>query len=268
MEKISKSVLTNIFNEEEKQVAQHRIVVVGGNENGGGSAFITAKSAFYSSGHPITTATDKLNLGALYANLPETNFINYFDKVQLADALSNASVIVAGPGLGSDLRSSDILDVVLANASLDQTLILSGSALNIINQSNNPLPKTRLILVADENEWSHFSNTPIEQQTSDTLTSFQEKNKVTVVLKKPRTELHLENGSTQVSPFRTAQTSTNSLTGLIAGLSSLVSDDPKAIAAAIYLHDYIESEISLSQFPVLPSRIVEKIPTYLKEFIS
>ena len=34
MEKISKSILTNIFNEEEKQVTQQRIVVVGGTENG------------------------------------------------------------------------------------------------------------------------------------------------------------------------------------------------------------------------------------------
>lgn len=266
MEKIAKSILTTILNEEEKQVAQQRIVVVGGNENGGGSAFITAKSAFYSSGNPITTATDKLNLGALYANLPETNYINYFDKVLLADAISNASVIVAGPGLGSDLRSSDILDVVLANASLNQTLILSDAALKIIKESGHALPKTNLILVTDEAEWASFSNTPTEQQTTDTLANFQQKNNAIIVIKKAHTELFLKNGSVLANPLKTSQTSTNSLTGMIAGLTTLSSNTSETVAAAIYLHGYIEDQISRSQFPVLPSRIVDNVPLFLKEF--
>ncbi|CAM2832684.1 NAD(P)H-hydrate dehydratase [Dellaglioa algida] len=266
MEKISKSILTNIFNEEEKQVTQQRIVVVGGNENGGGSAFITAKSALYSSGNPVTTATDKLNLGALYANLPETDYINYFDKVLLADAISNASVIVAGPGLGSDLRSSDILDVVLANASLNQTLILSDAALKIIKESEHPLPKTNLILVMDEAEWANFSNVPIEQQTSDSMEIFQQKNNAIIVIKKTNTELYLKDGSVLTSPLKTSQTSTNSLTGIITGLATLSSNTSETVAAAIYLHGYIEDQISRSQFPVLPSRIVDNIPLFLKEF--
>ncbi|MDK1727252.1 NAD(P)H-hydrate dehydratase [Dellaglioa algida] len=266
MEKISKSILTSIFNEEEKQVTQQRIVVVGGNENGGGSAFITAKSALYSSGNPVTTATDKLNLGALYANLPETDYINYFDKVLLADAISNASVIVAGPGLGSDLRSSDILDVVLANASLNQTLILSDAALKIIKESEHPLPKTNLILVMDEAEWANFSNVPIEQQTSDSMVIFQQKNNAIIVIKKTNTELYLKDGSVLTSPLKTSQTSTNSLTGIITGLATLSSNTSETVAAAIYLHGYIEDQISRSQFPVLPSRIVDNIPLFLKEF--
>lgn len=266
MEKISKSILTNIFNEEEKQVTQQRIVVVGGNENGGGSAFITAKSTLYSSGNPVTTATDKLNLGALYANLPETDYINYFDKVLLADAISNASVIVAGPGLGSDLRSSDILDVVLANASLNQTLILSDAALKIIKESEHPLPKTNLILVMDEAEWANFSNVPIEQQTSDSMEIFQQKNNAIIVIKKTNTELYLKDGSVLTSPLKTSQTSTNSLTGIITGLATLSSNTSETVAAAIYLHGYIEDQISRSQFPVLPSRIVDNIPLFLKEF--
>ncbi|KRK46385.1 hypothetical protein N0K71_03590 [Dellaglioa algida] len=266
MEKISKSILTNIFNEEEKQVTQQRIVVVGGNENGGGSAFITAKSALYSSGNPVTTATDKLNLGALYANLPETDYINYFDKVLLADAISNASVIVAGPGLGSDLRSSDILDVVLANASLNQTLILSDAALKIIKESEHPLPKTNLILVMDEAEWANFSNVPIEQQTSDSMEIFQQKNNAIIVIKKTNTELYLKDGSVLTSPLKTSQTSTNSLTGIITGLATLSSNTSETVAAAIYLHGYIEDQISRSQFPALPSRIVDNIPLFLKEF--
>ncbi|MHC9532418.1 NAD(P)H-hydrate dehydratase [Dellaglioa sp. L3N] len=266
MEKITKSVITTIFQPKLSQNNIQKIVIVGGNENGGGSVFMTAKAAFYSSGMPITTATDKLNLGALYANLPETDFVNYFDKVQLANTLSKAAVIVAGPGLGSDLRSSDILDVVLANVSINQTLILSGAALKIIKESHKSLPETDLILVADETEWADFADIPVIQQTPETIKAIQENLNATIVLKKTYIELYSKDGTIQVDSLQTTQTSTNSLTGLIAGLIALIAALPETIAAAIYLHSYIESQIAHSEFPVLPSRLIEKIPEFIHEF--
>lgn len=114
-----------------------RVLLIGGNINYGGAIIMAASAAVHAGAGLVTVATNKENLSSLHSVVPEAMFINFFDKVSLTTAISTADAVVVGPGLGTDNRAKEVLEVTLSNISDNQLCIIDGSAITLISENDS-----------------------------------------------------------------------------------------------------------------------------------
>ena len=114
-----------------------RVLLIGGNINYGGAIIMAASAAVHAGAGLVTVATNKENLSSLHSVVPEAMFINFFDKVSLTTAISTADAVVVGPGLGTDNRAREVLEVTLSNISDNQLCIIDGSAITLISENDS-----------------------------------------------------------------------------------------------------------------------------------
>lgn len=190
MHVLSKNILNQIITT--RPVKSHkgnygRVLTVGGNSQFGG-AIIMATSAIIHSGAGLATCATSLdNLTALHTIVPEAMFIPFDSEYKLIDALTNSDVILVGPGLGTNENSLKILQTVLQHMTLQQKLIIDGSAITMIADHHEFLPllkELHPILTPHQMEWQRLSGIKISEQDDIKNTLYQQQLQATVVLKK------------------------------------------------------------------------------------
>ena len=93
----------------------------------------------------VTVATDRDNITALHAHLPEAMAFDLRETERFLDNLRAADVVLIGSGLGEDGAASQAMDLVLANIKADQNLVVDGSALNLLaKKTKKDLPDCHL----------------------------------------------------------------------------------------------------------------------------
>jgi hydroxyethylthiazole kinase-like uncharacterized protein yjeF len=246
-----------------------KIVLVGGNANFGGAIIMAATAAVYSGAGLVTTATDTSNLSSLHAQLPETMFVNYYDKVKLSALITQANVVVIGPGLGDDFHSQEVLATVLANTNDTQTVVIDGSAITLMAANHTTKPAGNVIYTPHEMEWQRLSGIEIKDQTPEKNQLMQRQLEATVVLKKHHTEIYTSEDVYQL-PIGTPAQATggmgDTLAGMIGGFTAQFKDTKKALLAAVYSHSAIAESLGKTQYVVLPHQISHALPTFMKSF--
>ncbi|SIO01178.1 yjeF C-terminal region, hydroxyethylthiazole kinase-related [Carnobacterium alterfunditum] len=246
-----------------------RVLVIGGNEDMGGAIILTASAAVYSGAGLVTVATAKVNHTALHARLPEAMVFDMYNEDCLLKKLSTATVIVIGPGLGLSSESLAILKSVLKTVTKEQRLIIDGSAITLMAKNNLKTPVAITTYTPHLGEWRKLSHLKPTEQNETLNIQARKELKAAVVLKQSRTEIYFLDEvwkNTHGNPAMATGGMGDTLAGMIAGFSAQFKNNRSAIITAVFLHSKIGDDLAKKQYVVLPSQIIERIPTEMKEF--
>lgn len=119
-----------------KQQRGH-VLIVGGCKGMGGAAILAAQAALRSGAGLVTVATDVANLTGLLARVPEAMWVDPLDANEgqsLSAALSSATMVVLGPGLG---RGAWAQQVLAAMAHYDGPLVVDADGLYWLADPNH-----------------------------------------------------------------------------------------------------------------------------------
>lgn len=114
-----------------------RLVVVAGKPGMAGAAVLAAQGAFRAGAGLVQVASSPSNRTVLQTAVPEAIYVDPDDGRALEEALSQASAVAVGPGLGTDVSAEALLGRVLAVPG--PALVVDADALNLL-AAGRPLP--------------------------------------------------------------------------------------------------------------------------------
>ena len=247
-----------------------RLLVIGGNRQYGGAAILATTSAVYSGAGLVSVALAKENHSALQARLPEAMTLDFDDLIKLREVAKAADVIVIGPGLG--FERLDLLTEVLNLLTENQKLVIDGSALTLFAREHLDLPfPENTVFTPHEMELERLSGLKIGQQTKEEVQDFVNQLGAIVVAKSSETRIFAPNRESFIlkigSPAQATGGMGDTLAGMVGGfLAQFHGETEEVVAAATYLHSLIASVLAQKTYVVLPSRLIEEIPLFMKKY--
>ncbi|WP_268912890.1 NAD(P)H-hydrate dehydratase [Lentilactobacillus sp. SPB1-3] len=247
-----------------------KIVLIGGNANFGGAIIMATMAAVYSGAGLVTTVTDNSNQVSLHSQVPEAMFQDINELPQVLALVSQANVIVIGPGLGTEENSKQVLTAVFKNVTDKQTLVVDGSALTLMAQEHLSLPTTSTnVLTPHQMEWQRVSNIPIAQQNPELNQQATNRLNAIAVVKSSRTQVYSPNTEPAENTVGTPAQATggmgDTLAGMIGGFLCQFGNDVRTVEAAVYTHSAMADEIAKNQYVVLPHQISMALPKFMKK---
>lgn len=251
-----------------------RVLLIGGHYPYGGAIIMAALACVNSGAGLVSVATDRDNITALHAHLPEAMAFEMSDKERLMAAIGQAEVILIGSGLSEDTLAKSVFETTLENINASQTLIIDGSALNLLARYKLTLKTNKVILTPHQKEWERLSGLEIKKQNAtnsqSTLVDFPRG--TILVAKSQATAVYTVDSACLLGvggPYQATGGMGDTLAGMIAGFCAQFRDNLfETVVAATYLHSYIADRLSKDAYVVLPTSISQVIPKVMKEFSS
>ena len=251
-----------------------RLLLIGGTYPYGGAIIMAALAAVGSGAGLVTVATERENISALHAHLPEAMAFDLREQERLMEQIRKASVILIGPGLAETPLEKSVLQLVLNLVDKRQILIMDGGALSLFAKQALPFPSSQIIFTPHQKEWESLSGLPIESQdeTSSQKVVDQFSEGTIVVQKGNRTRV-FQSGvkdfyQLQVGgPYQATGGMGDTLAGMIAGFAGQFQQASlfERVTAATYLHSAIADELAEEAYVVLPTEISRAIPRWMKK---
>ena len=119
-----------------------RLLLIGGTYPFGGAIIMAALAAVHSGAGLVTVATDRENIAALHAHLPEAMAFDVQDKKLLSEQVQKADVVLIGPGLAESKLEKSVLQLVVELVSEHQVFIMDGGAISLFSQEALPFSKS------------------------------------------------------------------------------------------------------------------------------
>jgi NAD(P)H-hydrate epimerase len=119
-----------------------RVLVVGGERGTGGAAIMAAEAALRSGAGMVSLATREVHLAPALTRLPEVMTAAVSSANQLLPLIKAASVLVAGPGMGTWAWARSLLSVV---AGQRQAQVWDADALNLLAEGAVTVPTQTVI---------------------------------------------------------------------------------------------------------------------------
>lgn len=253
-----------------------RLLLIGGLYPYGGAIILAAKAIVHAGAGLVTVATEKDNISALHAHIPEAMAFDFKDHQLLFKSLSQADAILIGPGLSENGKARDIFDFVLKHCAPDQILIVDGSALNLMAEKETSAicQNQPIILTPHQKEWERLSGIPILNQTvavSQEVLRNNYSDKTLLVAKSHQTKVMTVDQVAELTvggPYQATGGMGDTLAGMIAAFSVQFKESSlfERVIAATYLHSAIANQLSNEDYVVLPSKISSQIPRWMKRY--
>lgn len=280
MAEITEDILTKVIKKRPSDSHKGnygRILLIGGSENYGGAIIMAAEAALNSGAGLISVATHAVNLDALHARNPEVMFIDWRDR-NLVNLMKKMDVIVCGPGLGTGTFAWQLMSTICQNVSQNQTLVLDASALDMIAQDKNLIPKqaSLVILTPHQMEWQRLSQIRIPFQTDSANLSalkkiFPTQNAI-LVLKSNHTHIYTKTDQIFVNPLGNPGMATggmgDTLAGIIGGFTAQFGNNLDSVLAAVFIHSLAGDKIAENNYVVRPTTISALLPQLMEEYAS
>ena len=250
-----------------------KVLLIGGSYPYNGAIILSALASVHSGAGLVTVATEKDNIYALHSQLPEAMAFDLYDFSLLKQQIELADVLLIGPGLGESVLATKILDLVLTGVQPHQSLVMDGSALNLLAQESSVHWRTqRLVLTPHQKEWERLSGLAISEQnednTQEALRRFPDQ--TVLVAKSHASKIYQGHqiGYLDVGgPYQATGGMGDTLAGMIAAfVAQFPADLFASVAVATYLHSAIADELAQEAYVVLPSAISKAIPKWMKNF--
>jgi len=252
-----------------------RVLIIAGSKGMSGAAYLSAMAAYRSGAGLVEIFTHEANRQILQSLIPEAIVTVYdplvFRTEALYSAMERASVIVIGPGMGTDTTAVRIVEEVFEHSMAP--LIVDADALNIKAREQIPFPNDVPVIVTPHPlELSRLTGINVKELSRDTVESalkFARENDVICVSKFARTVI-TDGESVFVNmsggPSLSKGGSGDVLTGVIAGM--LCSDLSPLLAASIgaYVHG-AAGDISAKEYgeySPLARDVLDSIPLVLR----
>ena len=249
-----------------------KVLLIGGSYPYNGAIILSALASVHSGAGLVTVATEKDNIYALHSQLPEAMAFDLYDFSLLKQQIELADVLLIGPGLGESVLAGKILNLVLTGVQPHQSLVIDGSALNLLAQESSVHWRTqRLVLTPHQKEWERLSGLAISEQnednTQEALRRFPDQ--TVLVAKSHASKIYQGHqiGYLDVGgPYQATGGMGDTLAGMIAAfVAQFPADLFASVAAATYLHSAIADELAQEAYVVLPSAISKAIPKWMKK---
>lgn len=243
-----------------------RVLIIAGDANFGGAAIMSATAAVYAGVGLTTVATDASNWSALHARLPEA-MVTDWQPATLMPLIHTADVVVVGPGLGTSVPAQNVLTLCLREINDKQTLIIDGSAIDIIADTDLSAVHGQIIWTPHQMEWARLSGIPIAEQTPANAVSARNKLADNIlVLKGAPTRTYGKDVSfenTTGSPAMATGGSGDTLTGIIAAFCAQFGTCTQTVAAAVWLHSSAADSVAKENYVALPTAVAQRIPSLM-----
>ena len=272
MNKITKELVKNWLPIREEGTYKNKmghILCIGGNANMGGAIILSASAALYAGAGLVSVASAPENKHALHARLPESMFVDMYDEKTLAENVEKADVIVLGPGLGLSGDSLEVFKLVINTINKEQWLVLDGDGItHLVNEtSTSKISTNNIILTPHPGEWKRLTGIKPPANSLEENKQKQKEVGATVVLKKDRTEIYIEDEvweNTAGNPSMATGGMGDTLTGIIASLLGQYEDKKQALLSAVYMHSATADELAETYYVTLPTEIIKYLPVFMK----
>ncbi|GEK07717.1 NAD(P)H-hydrate dehydratase [Schleiferilactobacillus harbinensis] len=248
------------------------VLVVGGNDQYGGAGIMSAGAAVHAGAGLVTLATRPVNFTALHTRYPEVMAIDYTDHKMLAELITGATVVVIGPGLGTDQESAETLEFTLTHVTDQQTVVIDGSALTLLAAEKKiEWPASHIILTPHEMEFARLSKLKIAAQTPEAIQSYMNTLPTGTILvhKRARTTLYTPGSqdywqNTTGNPGQATGGTGDTLTGIIAAFAAQFGWSEEAIAAAVFTHSAVADQLAETEYVTLPTMVIDHVSVYMR----
>ncbi|QUH17454.1 NAD(P)H-hydrate dehydratase [Lacticaseibacillus rhamnosus] len=244
-----------------------KILIIGGNAQYGGAAIMSASAAVYTGAGLVSVATNPVNRSALHARLPEAMILDASTSA-LETAIHQATVIVVGPGLGTDTTALKILKRVFAAVSQAQVLIIDSSAITLVAAHHLAYPQAQLIWTPHQVEWQRLSGLALAAQTIEASQQAAAKIPGIIIAKSAQTHVFIGNeiyANTAGGPAMATGGSGDTLTGIIAAFAGQFHPLTQAVLAAVFVHSHVADIVAMNSYVALPTMVIRELPAYLKQ---
>lgn len=219
-----------------------KILTVAGQKNMAGAAFLSAKASYRTGAGLVKIFTTESNRAILQQLLPEAILTTDTENL-LLQSLEWASVIVAGPGIGTGADAEIIIKTILETARVP--VILDADGLNItaghlewLKEKSAPVIVTPHL--GEMARLTHKNILEIQKQLLQVALDFSKEYNVICVLKDARTVITFPDGTSYINTTGNNGMATagagDVLTGIIAGLIAQGMDLNLAAPIGVYLH--------------------------------
>ncbi|KMO54963.1 carbohydrate kinase, partial [Lacticaseibacillus rhamnosus] len=215
----------------------------------------------------VSVATDPVNRSALHARLPEAMILDASTSA-LETAIHQATVIVVGPGLGTDTTALKILKRVFAAVSQTQVLIIDGSAITLVATHHLAYPQAQLIWTPHQVEWQRLSGLALAAQTIEASQQAAAKIPGIIIAKSAQTHVFIGHeiyANTAGGPAMATGGSGDTLTGIIAAFAGQFHPLSQAVLAAVFVHSHVADIVAMNSYVALPTMVIRELPAYLKQ---
>lgn len=253
-----------------------KVLVAAGQKNMAGAAFFSAKAAYLTGAGLVKIITAEENRIILQQLLPEAILETYHEPEiarRLASSLEWASVIVAGPGIGTG-EAAFLIKTILSQAKVP--VILDADGLNIVSKHLEWLKNAsaEVIVTPHLGEMARLVKqeiSAIQGHLIETAREFAKEYQVICVLKDARTVTTLPDGRTWINTSGNNGMATagsgDVLTGIIAGLVAQGMKPEAAAPMAVCLHGMAGDRQAEEKgtYGLTAQDIMEGIPYVLKD---
>jgi hydroxyethylthiazole kinase-like uncharacterized protein yjeF len=239
-----------------------RVVIVAGNRQFGGAAIMSATAAVYSGAGLTSVATATVNHAPLHAQLPEA-MVTSWTAPELPGLLRGSDVIVVGPGLGVDATAFGVLTLVLAAAKPDTTLIIDGSAIDILAAHHVQVEHAKTIWTPHPVELERLVHLAPPDQTDLAVASAAESLPGILVAKGAPTRTFYGDQvyvNTSGNPGMATGGSGDTLTGVVAAFVAQFGYSLDVVASAVWTHSRAADLVAKEQYVAVPSIVARRIP--------
>ncbi|WP_338061922.1 ADP/ATP-dependent (S)-NAD(P)H-hydrate dehydratase [Weissella diestrammenae] len=230
---------------------------------------MAAQAAVSAGAGLVTVATHPLNVTALHVRTPEAMVVDWQNEQQLLAQMAKSSIILLGPGMGTDDFSVGLVRWVMHQVTAQQTLIVDASALTIMADHHIAFPNQGFIIATPhQGEWAKLSSVMITYQSSMDLNDLQRQNLNidVLVLKQHHTVVLSQNRQVALKiggPYQAIGGMGDTLSGMIAGFVAQFAEPRRATEAAVYAHSAIAQELAEHNWVVKPTIIADYLPNFM-----
>ena len=290
-----------------------RVLIIAGSRDIYGAVYLAAEAAYRVGAGLVKVVTHIRNRDLLMDKLPEAMLLTYGEdslekgklsdsfRTSFADAIGWANVILAGPGLGREEESYELMNDLRDKISGDKYLVLDADALNILSESG---VKSWLDLVRSRIGSEHIMLTPhikemerlltgisketgkeylselsvsaIKEDRMRVASEFAHDTQTILVLKDARTVVAHSGGCSPIYINTTGNSgmskggSGDVLAGILAGLLAQMNDDETTSYVMSCLATFIHGTAgdiaaqNLGEYSMLARDIIDAVPSVLR----
>lgn len=249
-----------------------KVLVIAGSVNMSGAAYLSAKSAYRMGVGLVNIYTVDENREILQTLLPEAILTTYdsekIGEEELISKILESKVIVFGPGMGVEISTRHILEIVLEYAK--SPIIIDADGINIISKNPKLLDNhdRDIIITPHLGEMSRLASKDIAKISENIIEEAKKlaaEKDLICVLKDTRTVVAGRNKETYLNQSGNDGMATagsgDVLTGIIAGLISQGLNSKDAATLGVYIHGLSGESASneLGNYAVMADDIINHI---------
>ncbi|MGQ9864266.1 MAG: NAD(P)H-hydrate dehydratase [Bacteroidia bacterium] len=256
------------------------VLILAGSEGKIGAAYLSALGAQKIGAGLITVAVPKKYISAFY-RLPEVmtlplegkKFLTPKALPVLLEKLPTFDALVIGPGLGQNPETGEMLELLLPHIATHPK-VLDADGLNFLAQHTSlwQYLHASTLLTPHPGEMARLLNlslTQVQNERLESLLMLREKANAALLLKGAYTLMTQKSHPVYILPIAHGALATGGMGDLLAGmLGGLLAQGyapHQALLLGTSIHGYVGMHIAQKRYPVTPSDLAKKIPSFLSQ---